>query len=256
MRPDIQRLNSIVERLYGGSKPQFAEALGVSASTIYPYLDGTRSLGAKLIQRLSNAGLNPEWVRSGEGSIYANNEAGNELYGKFGEITGEGLWNYAPGETPPEPREKFRLGDNIKAFYGASSSRTGLMIPIHSVKINCGVPRLALDDYITSMFNVDKMFNKQTSFVEVEGDSMKNAGVDEGDLLLVKKDEIAHPGNIIVASINGELTLKRIKEINGETLLYPENPDYEPIKITPEMDFQIVGVVVLILKDPRKRSSQ
>jgi repressor LexA len=82
----------------------------------------------------------------------------------------------------------------------------------------------------------------------VQGQSMKDAYIQDGDLVLIKKTAQADPGQMVVARLNdGSITLKRLKRIHGAYILVPENPDYEPITVP----FQLVGKVVGVLRKYR-----
>jgi DNA polymerase V len=78
-----------------------------------------------------------------------------------------------------------------------------------------------------------------TFFVRVSGDSMIGAGIHPDDLLVVDKSEEPKHGKIVIAVINGELTVKRLNKIVAGVQLMPENPNYLPIHITSEMEFQV-----------------
>lgn len=88
-------------------------------------------------------------------------------------------------------------------------------------------------------------------FLRVRGDSMINAGIFEDDLLAVHRCSEASNGQIIVARIDDEVTVKRLKQENGskQLLLLPENPDYEPIEVDLEQqEFAIEGLSVGVLR--------
>jgi repressor LexA len=79
----------------------------------------------------------------------------------------------------------------------------------------------------------------------VQGQSMKDAYIQDNDLVLIKKTGQADPGQMVVARLqDGSITLKRLKRINDDYILVPENPDYEPITAP----FQLVGKVVGVLR--------
>lgn len=82
--------------------------------------------------------------------------------------------------------------------------------------------------------------------LRVHGDSMKNAGLADRSVIVCHKQETAENGEIVVAMLNGEQTVKRYKIHGGNIFLMPENPDYLPIPITPSDDFIILGKVVEI----------
>ena len=87
--------------------------------------------------------------------------------------------------------------------------------------------------------------NAQEYFaLRVSGDSMINAGIVPGSLLIVHKQNTAYSGDIIVASVDGESTVKRYKENAGAVFLMPENSAYNPILITEKTAFYIFGKVV------------
>ena len=82
-----------------------------------------------------------------------------------------------------------------------------------------------------------------TYYVRVLGDSMANAGIASGSLLIVDKSIEASNGKIVVAFLDKEFTVKRIKKIKNKIYLKAENAGYEDIEITSEMNFEIFGVV-------------
>lgn len=83
----------------------------------------------------------------------------------------------------------------------------------------------------------------------VIGDSMKNAGILDGDLVLVKKQRVAQKRDIVVAIIDGEATVKRYFPSEKSIRLQPENNDYKPIIVNKKSgDFRIAGIVVGLLR--------
>ncbi len=87
-----------------------------------------------------------------------------------------------------------------------------------------------------------------TYFVRARGESMLGAGIADGDILVVDRSERARNGDIIIAAIDGEFTVKRLEK-HGETVrLLPENPAFAPIAIHPGMDAEFFGVVTSVVK--------
>ncbi len=87
-----------------------------------------------------------------------------------------------------------------------------------------------------------------TYFVRARGESMVGAGIADGDILVVDRSERARNGDIIIAALDGEFTVKRL-EMQGERVrLLPENPAFSPIAITPGMDAEFFGVVTSVVK--------
>ncbi|MFP4315749.1 MAG: LexA family protein [Desulfovibrionales bacterium] len=115
--------------------------------------------------------------------------------------------------------------------------------------VPAGFPSPA-DDYIDKNLDLNEHLVKNpaaTFFVRAYGDSMKDAGIHSGDILIVDRAEEPRANSIVVAVVNGELTVKRLRK-KGETLfLVPENPEFTPVEVTPEMDFEVWGVVTNVI---------
>ena len=136
-------------------------------------------------------------------------------------------------------------------LYSADLS-SELSLPYADGGVRAGFPSPA-QDYLTAAidFNRDIVKNAATTFyARVVGDSMKDAGISDGDILVVDKSLEPHDGSIVIAFIDGEFTVKRVKhDPNGECLwLMPENKDYPPIKVEESAHFEIWGVVTYSIK--------
>ncbi len=87
---------------------------------------------------------------------------------------------------------------------------------------------------------------KPTFLLRVRGDSMKDAGILDGDLIAVRKTQTAEIGQIVVARLDDEVTVKRLGRKDGKAVLYPENSDFQPIVVSPEqlvIEGQFVGLI-------------
>lgn len=117
-------------------------------------------------------------------------------------------------------------------------------------QISAGFPSPA-EDYLEAMLDLNKALIKNPSstfYGRVKGLSMKDAGVDDGDLLVIDKSLNYKKGAMAVCFINGEFTLKRIK-VEGNTLyLIPANKDFQPIEVREDADFKIFGIVTYVIK--------
>ena len=82
-----------------------------------------------------------------------------------------------------------------------------------------------------------------TFYIYVKGDSMINSGIFDGDLMIVDRSLEVKSNSIVVAVINGEFTVKKIKKDSGNIYLIPDNKNYKPILLENSMDFQIWGIV-------------
>jgi repressor LexA len=85
--------------------------------------------------------------------------------------------------------------------------------------------------------------------LRVEGDSMRDEGILDGDLVAVHRTPEARDGQVVVARIDGELTIKRLQRRVDALRLLPRNPDYPPIEIRPGQDFAIEGVYCGLVRE-------
>ncbi len=121
--------------------------------------------------------------------------------------------------------------------------------PLFFVPVSAGFPSPA-DDYIENSLDLNRHLIKHpaaTFFVRVKGESMIEAGIHSGDILIVDRSLEATDKKVVIAVIDGELTVKRISLIDQEVYLLPENEAYTPTKITDTMNFSIWGVVTNVI---------
>jgi DNA polymerase V len=129
-------------------------------------------------------------------------------------------------------------------------------LPLFSCKVSAGFPSPA-SDYEQDPLNLHEYVvdNEATTyFVKAEGDSMIGAGIFDGTMLVVDKSLEALDGDIVVAFINGECFVKRLRYEKGKIFLCPENKGYPTYEISEGVNFQIFGVVTAWChKSKRKR---
>ena len=122
-------------------------------------------------------------------------------------------------------------------------------LPLFGARIPAGFPSPA-DDDLEGAIDLNEQLIRHpaaTFFLRVQGDSMTGAGIRDGDLLVVDRAREAKSGSIVVAAVEGELTLKRLR-IEGERgWLVPEHPDFAPLEIQGEMGLVIWGVVAHVV---------
>ena len=119
-------------------------------------------------------------------------------------------------------------------------------IPLLTDSVAAGFPSPA-DDYTEENIDLNEHLISNpfsTFFLRVKGDSMINAGIKDKDLIIVDKSLIAKPGNIVIAMIDGEFTIKRLSIKNDELYLKAENNDYPDFRFKNHIDVQIWGVVI------------
>jgi len=125
------------------------------------------------------------------------------------------------------------------------STRTKQALPFYLSSIRAGFPSPAEDYKDKNLDLNDHLIKNPTStfFVKVSGNSMINAGIKSGDLLIVDRSLEPKDKKVVVAILNGEFTVKRILKKGEKLFLAPENDSFASIEIKDEMDFEVWGVV-------------
>ena len=144
----------------------------------------------------------------------------------------------------------FKENEEVNAMHDLTRLVKSLpKYPLLGINVPAGFPSPARD-YIENFLDLNELMITNpaaTYFVRVEGYSMSNANILPGDILVVDRSaEVTH-NKIVIAIIEGELTVKRFKIRNNEYWLYPENDGFKPIKIEEWMDFSVWGVVTWII---------
>ena len=119
-------------------------------------------------------------------------------------------------------------------------------IPFYSQAVAAGFPSPA-DDFLEFDLSLDKKLIKHPSatfFVRVNGTSMVNAKIFDGSILLIDRAEKIKNGDIVLAVVDGDFTVKRYRKSGETVLLYPENKNMRPIKIVPGSESYVWGKVM------------
>lgn len=127
--------------------------------------------------------------------------------------------------------------------------RAVVRIPFFASPVVAGFPSPA-NDFIDKRLDLNEFLIAHpaaTFFVRAEGDSMNGAGIQDGDYLIVDRAIQARNGMVIVAVLNGEFTVKRLRQSEGMVFLEAENPNYKRLEVTEDMDFEVWGVVTSVI---------
>ena len=175
-------------------------------------------------------------------------------------LTGEGPMLKAGAEPTRDVEERNELSRRVAelerqvrlVIRGKDDEEPSLLkVPLFSSAVAAGVPGFASCDVEDTM-EIPAAWShgrKNLFAVKVQGESMLDAGIMPGDRLLVEATQTARDLQIVIASVNGELTVKKLNIArDGSVVLEPQNSAYDPIVITPEMDFRILGVVLAALR--------
>ena len=125
-------------------------------------------------------------------------------------------------------------------------------IPFFESTVSAGFPSPA-DDYTEISLDLNKHLIKHPSatfYARVKGDSMINAGINDGDLLVVDRALDIYDNCIAVCIIDGEFTVKRLKKQLNKILLIPENESYKTIEVSEFNDFEVWGIVAYVIHKP------
>lgn len=141
--------------------------------------------------------------------------------------------------------------DDASSLLSRSANLLHLTLPIVG-RVAAGQPILAAENVERELQLDPALFSKTPDYLlKVRGLSMRDAGILDGDLLAVKRTLEARSGQIVVARIDEDVTVKRLSQNKGQIILLAENPDFEPISIKPGQQFAIEGIAVgLIRTDP------
>ena len=127
-------------------------------------------------------------------------------------------------------------------------------IPLFSEAVSAGFPSPA-EDYIEQSLDLNEFCIKRpaaTFFVRVQGDSMIDAGIYSDDMLVIDRSIPAAHGDIVIAGLHGEFTVKEL-QLRPRTCLMPKNSAYSPIDIPEGSELDIFGVVTHVIRNLRHK---
>lgn len=121
--------------------------------------------------------------------------------------------------------------------------------PLFLSRVPAGLPSPA-EDHVDGGLDLNEHLiehREATFFVRVQGQSMTGAGIADGDLLVVDRSLVPGDGDIVIAAVDGELTLKRLYKRSDVIRLLPENPCYQPIEFKDGQELSVWGVVTSVI---------
>ena len=148
-----------------------------------------------------------------------------------------------------------KIASSSSIDFFTSNTSSILLLPLVEGGIAAGFPSPA-QDYIDLKIDLNKelISNPSSTFYgRVKGSSMKDAGIESGDILVIDKSLEPQDGDTAVCFIDGEFTLKYIKIEPDAVYLIPANIKFQPIKVTEENNFCIWGVVTYSIKNHKRK---
>jgi repressor LexA len=145
-------------------------------------------------------------------------------------------------------RSAARLRHNAPARGGFTGAVADAGIPIIG-RVAAGVPIEAVEN-IDGHLTLDAMFPARDDLfaLRVDGQSMRDRGIHDGDVVVVRKQEHARDGDAVVALVGGDATVKTYRRAGEVVELVPENPDFKTLRVGPDDDLRLVGVVVGLVR--------
>lgn len=135
--------------------------------------------------------------------------------------------------------------DNVAEIVAVSEDKSTLALPLYTSKVSAGYPSPA-DEHVEKRLNPSEYLienDTTTFFVRVKGDSMIDAGIFEDDVLVVDRSRLAQIGDIVLAVLDGEFTVKTLGKSKHGIRLIPANKHYPVIEVTEHQAFQVWGVI-------------
>ena len=132
-------------------------------------------------------------------------------------------------------------------------ARTRMRIPLVAANVEAGFPSPA-DDHLERSLDLNEHLVQNpaaTFFVRVKGESMRDAGISTGDILIVDRSVQPKDRQIVVAMLDGDFTVKRLRKRKGRVFLEAENNAYPPIEVGEDQELVIWGAVTFVIHQPR-----
>jgi SOS-response transcriptional repressor LexA len=213
----------------GLTQSEFARRLGYSPTFVYQLENGYSNAGLRVLKKISETFNVPitELISKEDEFIITEDD--------------ESLLNKLIRTLNKEEKEKL-----LKSIYILKK------IPLREIPIlgyvSAGSP-LELEDILYPIDTItmpDKEVKDVSFALIVKGDSMKNLGIEDGDILLVNPDIQVENGSLVIAIINNKVTFKKLKKEKDKVLLLPANDNYQPIELTPDMDIKLYKVIMSV----------
>ncbi len=140
-------------------------------------------------------------------------------------------------------------GGEVELLPPPAREATPQPLPLYASRVAAGFPSPA-DDHLEEGLDLNQYLIRRpaaTFLVRATGDSMLGAGIHPGDILVVDRSLEAEPGRVVIAVVDGELTVKRLQKDDQGWLLQAENPAYAPIRIREGQELRVWGVVAHVI---------
>lgn len=241
-----RRHRDVREGILKLSVSAYAKTMNVKDVTVYSWESGRTSVPQEVIAKLEHLhGISAGWMLTGQGAMLV----GGAKQGSQAASPLDIIETHLRSVTELV-RDLRATSPEVMASAPRRKPPTTVRIPMLSLGVSAGSP-VEASDVIEGEIDLGEMLlehPESTYFIRVVGDSMTGAGIMDGDTLIVDCSLTPKSGQIVIARVYGELTVKRYVTKGGEAVLRAENKRFKDIMITEDMDFTIVGVVRSCIK--------
>lgn len=171
----------------------------------------------------------------------AGRKSGSGLYGEQTKVI------RVPRSSVSDIKKYINLfrSSNVEEVSSAYKNTTHNPLVLFEHKVPAGFPSPA-DDHVEKRLDLNEYLIKKsdaTFFVKIKGDSMIDASINDGDIVIVDRSMQAKVGDIVLASVDGNFTIKTLSKYKLNPRLLPANDKYKPIEINDNTQFELWGVV-------------
>lgn len=260
---DPQRLDYII-RTFFRTQRSFAQAVGVHESAVSKWVKGERGIDDASLEAILEAGISVDFLAGKSSDYFARNLNGDARRKQYDEETKmiedrfPTLARSNRSESQPSGHATWRSAKVNKTSLSPELDRltidqptdADVVIPMLESSIPAGYKVPIYEDLATS-FNVTTYY-KNCFTMRVRGDSMIDAGIQDGDRVVIKRGHRFRNGDVIAAVVDGEITLKGVWTEDDKIRLVPANEKY-PIYEVPEVSsFECLGVCIDTFRPPKK----
>lgn len=241
-----------LKALFGISTEELALLLNTNTNNLYNYKQGKAEPPSHIYEKFTEIGINGEWIRTGLGSMFSENEAGKKLMGGHNEAMrftskNVGVVQELARQLKESEEKRTLIDENQKREYRLSKEiayiKDMFRAPLARTQFSAEVALIARAGVPSTVFELPNTNTTNSLFfIGISGNSMTGLDIHEGDILMMQRQSTFKDKDIILARLGDDLTIKEIRNGNGYLLLNPANSSFEPIKITPELDFECMGV--------------
>jgi SOS-response transcriptional repressor LexA len=269
--------------MYFGGLSGLADALGKGKTSLYSYKYKPTGVGATLLSELESLGISSSWIKTGEGPTFTSLSALDKLEqerppSSASRHATEKAWLHHAGKilfndlvvpqkaitsyfsrmvgndvdsAQPDVRESDRWSHEIAKVTRDRDEIEDVRIPLYWQSVPAGQMAPIVTEEVDE-FNVSQRY-RNTFAVYIRGDSLLEAGIEDGDIAVFRVADVARDGDLAFACVNGLCTLKIYRDTPTGIVLEPANKNYEAIQVGSEDNLSIRGILMNIIRKPRRQ---